>query len=372
MMSKVSKEALDQGFSDIVEQYPVRMVMNEKTLLIYTDDSYSAIVNSFLLSDTKFIRLLSKKNCFKLVSNNRAVEICEIEGQKSFVDEWDYDFNLFKIQCKKERPEIQLEKSEEKKLEDNYKEKVAEAKADVVRDRQTALKKEVENTEEAVLEKKVMSTQTTSIQAIKKELKLEEKLEREEKEREELETREIAQQILVEKKKNDCLLKVIKQKEIEDQFNLAKEETEKEIISIKNEAKKDINIKRNEMKEKILAMRKKNERKKNLLKQQLMAVRTEMASNLENATKQGSMETCKKAKVTQSNVDAYCEYNFNDNFAKLADCKDISSFCYVCCENEYGDIFVSEREICYSMCDKKEEAPSVEDGKWHWEPEINK
>ena len=126
------------------------------------------------------------------------------------------------------------------------------------------------------------------------------------------------------------------------------------------------------MKAKILSMRKKNERKKNLLKQQLMSVRTEMASNLESATQQGSKALCEAAKGDQTKVNVYCENNFFDNYSKLADCKDLSSFCYVCCENEYGDIFVSERELCYSICDKKEEGPATPsgEGRWHWEPEI--
>jgi len=162
----------------------------------------------------------------------------------------------------------------------------------------------------------------------------------------------------------------LKQKEIEDQFNLAKEETEQQIENIKQEAKKEISIKRNNMKAKILSMRRKNERKKNLLKQQLMAVRTEMADSLQTATKQGSQANCEAAKGDQTKINAYCENNFFDNFSKLADCKDLSSFCYVCCENEFGDVFVTERNSCFAMCDKKaDEKSPTENGRWQWGPE---
>jgi len=71
-----------------------------------------------------------------------------------------------------------------------------------------------------------------TMQAVKKELMLEEKIEREEKEREEMETLELQKQVEFEKRKDDCLNNIIKQKEFEDQFNLAKEETEKEIEKI--------------------------------------------------------------------------------------------------------------------------------------------
>jgi len=372
MMSKISAEAEAKGFNDVIEQYPVRIVMNNKTVMLYGDDSYSAIVNTFVLAETRFIRITDRPACFKLASNNRAAEICEIEGQKGkFVEEWDYDFSLFKNQCRTKRPEIQLDATEEKKLEADYKEKVAEAKMDVVRDRQQALKKAVENNEETLLETKVQKTEATSVQAVRKELQLEEKLTREEKEREDIETRELAQQVEIEKKKNECLVKVLKQKEIEDQFNLAKEETEKQIENIKQEAKKEIILKRNTMKQKIIAMRKKNERKKNLLKQQLMSVRTEMADNLQTATKQGSQANCEAAKGDSTKINAYCENNFYDNFSKMADCKDVNSFCYVCCENEFGDVFVAERNSCYTMCDAKpaEAAAPKEAGRWQWKPE---
>jgi len=52
-----------------------------------------------------------------------------------------------------------------------------------------------------------------TMQAVKKELMLEEKIEREEKEREEMETLELQKQVEFEKRKDDCLNNIIKQKE---------------------------------------------------------------------------------------------------------------------------------------------------------------
>jgi len=127
------------------------------------------------------------------------------------------------------------------------------------------------------------------------------------------------------------------------------------------------------MKAKIINMRKKNERKKNMLRQKLMSVRTEIADDIQIASKKGSKMVCESSKDDTSKIDAYCEFNFNDNFYKLSDCKDPNSFCYVCCENEFGAMFVGERDDCYNMCDTKaapEKHPEPENGRWQWQPEV--
>jgi hypothetical protein len=239
---------------------------------------------------------------------------------------------------------------------------------DVVKDREHIMKKAVENKELELLEKKAESTQAITVQAVKKEIFLENLLVNEEKEKEQIEDQEIVQQIQIEKKKNNCLLKIIKEKEIEDQFNLAKSQTQNHLNELKEEAKREIEIKRSNLKSRILKMKKKNERKKNLLKQELMNVRTEIASNINKVTRAGSKENCFSKKSDQKLIDAYCENNFFDNYYKMTDCKDIQNFCYVCCENEFGEIQIGAREECYNGCDKKEDKKIPIDGRWVWAP----
>jgi len=263
LMTRESHEASQMGYEGIKETFPARLVMNNKTLTIYQDESYKTILGSFLLESTKLLRMTTKKNCFQLKSLNKLTEVCEIQGSKNnFVEEWDYDFNLFKYQCKSSRPEIQIGVNEEKKLENEFKEKVAEAKVDIVRERQAALKKAVQQKDELLIKKKVQGTQSMTLQAVHKELQLEEMLEKEEKAREALEIEEINADIEKEKKKKECLLNMIKERQLEDQYNLGKQESEKQVFELKEEAKKEIMIKRNKMKTKIMNLRKKNERKK--------------------------------------------------------------------------------------------------------------
>jgi len=77
-----------------------------------------------------------------------------------------------------------------------------------------------------------------TLQAVQKELQLEEMLEKEEKAREALELEEINADIIKEQKKKECLLNMIKERQLEDQYNLGKQESEKQVMELKEEAKK--------------------------------------------------------------------------------------------------------------------------------------
>jgi len=223
------------------------------------------------------------------------------------------------------------------------------------------------------MEKKVQGTQSMTLQAVQKELDLEDLLEKEEKQKENDEIEIITKKLETEQSKDECLNKMIKQKELEDQFNLSKAESEKQIEQLKQEAKQEIIVKRNQLKTKILNLRKKNERKKNMLMQKLMKTRTVMAEKMQKATKLGSQLTCETAKDNQEKIDSYCENNFFDNFYKLVDCKDKSNFCYACCENEFGDVHMAERDMCYDMCDGKQKdiiKPPKTKGAWVWSNNV--
>ena len=175
--------------------------------------------------------------------------------------------------------------------------------------------------------------------------------------------------IEIEKKKDECLIKAIKQKEMEDQFNLARSETERKIEQLKHEAKAQIIIKRNELKSKILLMRKKQQRKKNMLKQKVLSLRTQMAMDLQKLTKEGSLAQCKISNLAKDKMKSYCEINFYDDYYKLNECVQPESFCYMCCENEFGEVHIGKRDECYNMCDGSEKI-KIESGSWKWDSDA--
>jgi len=305
-----------------------------------------------MLEVTLLKKLNDNKKCFILTSNNKEAELCGLENAKGdFVEEWNTDFFLFRDKCQITKPEIQLNKNEEKELDNKFKEKIAEVKLELIRERTKKIRGEFLKNEQNVLENKVKKVETVALQAVKKELSLERLLEKEENEKEETEMKELEKQVENEKKKDECLRKAIKQKELEDQHNLARSETEKKIQKLKEEAKREIIRKRNELRQKILLMRKKQQRKKNLLKAKVLTMRSKMAMDLQKLTREGSKSRCKIKGNESAQINAYCHANFVDDYYKLVECQQPENFCYMCCENEFGEVHLSKREGCYNMCD---------------------
>jgi len=199
-----------------------------------------------------------------------------------------------------------------------------------------------------------------------------EMLEREEEQREQVQQHEIELEIEKEKKKDDCLLEKIREKAKDDQYNLSLTNASESINSLKEEAQQSINIKRQEIKKKLLIMKKRNKRKLASLKGELMSLRTEVADKLQKVSRAGNSEKCTSAFGNEEKQKSYCEDNFNTDFNKLVECKNNENFCYTCCENEYGELYVKNRDGCYNQCDKLKNGDnkSASTGKWVYSPKI--
>jgi len=63
----------------------------------------------------------------------------------------------------------------------------------------------------------------------------------------------------------------------------------------------------------------------------------------------------------------YCKTNFIDaSPAKYNECLTESSYCYVCCETEFGDMHAKKRNKCYDKCDEPQKQPNQIAGSWQW------
>merc|ERR1712222_281136 len=122
--------------------------------------------------------------------------------------------------------------------------------------------------------------------------RLEDLLEKEEASREEDETSTFTRQINSEKRKEECLMKAIKEKEIENQYNIAKFQAEHAIQKITKETQTQITKQRENIAKKIIEMRNKQKRKKAQLKSEIMTIRTQIAARLQNINRVGSTATC--------------------------------------------------------------------------------
>ena len=349
MMEK--KDESTKNFS-VIPKIPIRLVMNDKTISAYIDDTLQNRVVTFLLKDTVFIRITNEKRCFYLQSGVVKHMFCQLDsGTGDFVEEWDYDFNLFKNQCFRKREHSTEQLPEEKRLEKEFQEKVNSIKLDIVTEKANLIKKKTEEDEENVLVQQIDQVRQTSQSAVAKEIKMEELLEKEEEAKESNETETLTMQIETEKKKEECLLRALKEKQIESQYNSAKAHAETIINQIKQDTQREIASKRLSVQKRIAALRKKQERKAAQLKGEIMTIRAKIAEKLKQVNKVGNKDQCKNGLSDQAREN-YCQENFTDNYVKFTDCKDASSFCYVCCENEFGDLHITERDSCYAQCDR--------------------
>ena len=332
---------------------PIRLVMNDKTITAYQDDNLKNKIITFLLEETNIEKTNDVRKCFLVKNNVTTSKFCMIDATKGdFVEEWLNDYKLFKNGCVKNIQNNKSLKTEENKLEKEYNMKIEKIKLELVQNKVEVVKKSFEIEEKKKLEKKINEFRKMSFSALEKELRLEQLLEKEEESREQTESSQLEQQISQEKNKEDSLNKAIKEKELENQFNIAKVQAQKAIEDIKKNTQAQILKQRQIIAKKIIEMRQKRKRKNAELKNQILKIRSNIADKLKNINKEGDKSECLNTK----NIETYCIKNFSENFIKLADCKTKESFCYVCCEHEFGELHVLTRDQCYSECDKNEKS----------------
>jgi hypothetical protein len=158
----------------------------------------------------------------------------------------------------------------------------------------------------------------------------------------------------------------IKERELENQYQIKTKETQKEVEQIKESAMKEVINKRNKLKDKISEMRKKAKRKSAKLKQALLSMKMKMASEMSDVYKDGDQGKCLAAIKDEKMRLNYCTANFDD-IIKFSQCKDDDDFCQMCCEHEFGEMHMDHRNKCIKeLCDaeviKKEKAK----GSWIW------
>jgi len=347
-------------------KYPARLIMNRRTIALYTDDSLENSVFTYNLMDT--IVKVSKIDpcCLDILSMNKQQTICGFDqgcGTKDnpiFVKQWSNDINEFTRLCFHNLKKNDINNNNN---DDNDKKKGPGFAT--LEDRRKIIQKNLKKMEKNVITKKISKAQDTTLQAIKKELKMEDLIKKEMQLKAKEELKELLNLKRKEEFKKDCLLKALKarDKKAEDlhketQGNL---EVEKTYL----EAKRDIKGNREELKKKLMEIKKKALRRKRMIEQQIQLIRGEMTKNLLDANKFGSMEICRKSNSDIVKIKEYCNANFVDNYMKNVNCKEVDNFCYICCENEFGNMYIKYRDKCYTMCDEMLKK-DLEGGDWIW------
>jgi hypothetical protein len=357
LMLKNDKETAGM---DLLPRVPVRLVMNNKSVTVYQDETLATNLGTFMLNQTTFGRVKDDAKCFILVGLQSKMQFCQLDSTngQNFVEEWDYDFNLFKYQCKQPREKVEMDNDEQV-----FQAKLGKIQGELALSKAKIVRQKEEVKEEAKMQTVVENTQKTTLEAVEKELRMEDLLEKEEVAKEKLEQEKLRQMIEMEKNKDECLQKNIREKQIEDQYNLKKAEEEAEVQQIKEDAKKQIMAKRNAVKTKLGLLRNTSKRNADKLRAELQQIRSKTAAKMQKYTAAGDKEKCFNPerstedieKVTET-IERYCQIKYHDESAKYNECHTSSNFCYVCCETEFGDLHTKEREECYkSKCDELKE-----------------
>ncbi len=154
-------------------------------------------------------------------------------------------------------------------------------------------------------------------------------------------------------------MKAIREKQLENQYNMRQRETIEAISNIRKAAVKEVQVRRNNLKKIIEDMRKKQKRKTNGLSQKLQALRYNMAQEMGKAYKKGNNGNCDKIGFGNESKEKiqlrknYCVANYSEDYVRYQDCLEGDDFCHMCCDNEFGEFYVGDRQNCYNIACKR-------------------
>ena len=254
-----------------------------------------------------------------------------------------------------------------------------------------AIKKEALVKKSRVYDKQTKKVQEQGFTVLSKEIELENMVAKEEEEKEKEEDKKMEKKIKQEQDKADCLEKSFEEREIDDEFIETEKNSMADQAEVKVEMAKKIKEGRWKLKKKLELMKAKAKTHRNEMSQKLNLLRQKMAKQMLLANRNGNEKNCIKGRVDHDYRETYCNENFVEDWTKNSECKSDEDFCYTCCENEFGLSFVTQRDNCYNICDKKPEPPKdlkiptvsgaaifqhikdakPEPGYWQWAPKVD-
>jgi len=365
-----------KGTKTKAARIPVRVVMNKNTITAYAGMNETDMKVTFDIQRVNFMNSIKDKNCFifketgeKEPTNSKSpvnqAEFCPfgLNSTTETKEEWDYDFNLFKYQCFEPKQISDVHDDNEMKNEIAKKKK--QLKIDLVNKKKKKLLVEKDDNTTSYTKK----IKEKSIQAISKELKLEQMLENEVKESQQELISKKANELEKEKHKLDCLNKAVKEKELETEFNVAQSAKEERINSLKKEVADTINVKRARLKKKIAKWKKLSDSTIGNYDAQIINVRLEMMNSLQPSATYNP-EKC-KILVTASSEEQYEHQRKIYCDDKLSDDPDEHSRCLsankddilaLCCDYETNP----ENSEEYKKCMRKPNGNGFDDVRFFW------
>ncbi len=363
---------------------PVRLVMNNHTISIFRDDTFEDLGSTFELSKTSFA--IKKNPCsFDLSDTHKSISVFSYDSEcnretNDWVVGWEKDFKLFKYQCHTGLRDDLISAADEEHIKDKMNNDMSDAEAAQAQNQAIDLKKQQLGKQIRKYGKKKKKVQDNSFKVLSKEIELESMVQNEEKEKEEMEERKLIKMIALEKKKKECLEKSFEERELDTEFQESEKESLEDENDIKLQTQKKIEDGRWRLKKKLMQMKQKSKTRRDQLGEQLLLLRSKMSKEIILANKNGNMKFCKRGRKDIDFRESYCNKAFVEDWVRNSECKSNEEFCYTCCEHEFGLNFVSQRDACYDMCDRKVKKPinfpkmnvkamkEPSQGKWVWAP----
>lgn len=330
------------GFPEI-PRIPVRVVLNNKTIVIYDNDNYDSTTFAFSLhevvvSDWK----QDPKLCFQLnnPAANKKVALCVVESAckgdpHEAKEQWKEDIVHFATDCQvryvvklpaRNSAEVKNEEcKEEKALETNEENKTVKSNK--------------------MLDESVHETAKLAADAVDKELKAEELDEQEEKLRQKEAVEEMEKKVKEEKEKEKCIKKAIKRKSAAQQRKAHAIEVASKINEIKQSTIEEIESQQENHRKKMKKLRQSFERSKLNRQRELAEIKMTMTKDMIDAEKEGDATKCSPTTPVKARQN-YCNEKFGEDWNQNKNCQDAAQFCEVCCEQEFGMMHNDMRDAC--------------------------
>lgn len=132
-----------------------------------------------------------------------------------------------------------------------------------------------------------------------------------------------------------------------------KTETRERLLDIQKDLKLKIILQRKKLLRRLNLIKLAHLKKRNQLKQHIMDVRRVLTQNIISAEKVGDTKNCLNNLESEANMRKYCSIAYVTDPESEIECKHPDNFCYLCCENEYGEVHKSERDQCIGQCEKE-------------------
>ena len=366
---------------------PVRLIMNTETISFYSNaEDIKTAKLTYLTKHTELLSDRENYSCFIIKDASNKSEVCPLnlttqdipEEEQStldlnsipehylhFINEWSYDYNLFKFQCSR----VNRQKELQVKLSDDLNKKKNEIKEEIDEERKVLMNRELQKKEKLETINKLQNTEDLTLEAIKQEAKIENLITEEQKQKEELKIELLKKEVdELQNKQKQCRLR-IKEKQRESQLNLQTHIDKIRLQEAQEEAKRAIFKQRENLKEKISMIKKKSLVKEVELKKEIINLRNKINTEIKQSFKKGDENKCKISIENEQNKKMYCDANFGTVYIKHKICMS-DEFCNICCENEFGSVYIADKEICIEnncLQNSNSEAKQLENsktGKW--------